>query len=531
MENIVSGPDKQPVFGKGPDYTDRIESMIEARKKLLDDLQNEALINAEKDEFDKMEAEAQKRYNDTIDDIKKKQKSAQEILDKPGQTPKAELDKLKGFVSTPAENLPEGQAAANALNSVIDETENKRTDAAFKRAEELQKQEEEANKKAIDRKIKHIDDIVEWDKVEGQKTDIQIRENSDKELQLLEDKYSKGLISLKKYTKQKKVIEDQDALDEAKNNLVTLQAQAPNQRAAIAAKLGAGEITQQESDTQNQAIDNTLEEQQNKIKKATIQLQQDIKTSWKDTFKEITDGIKEVTDTMIQALLIQSQEIQKSNDYRLKMQDKLIQEETALAIAGKENTLAFQIAQADKIEAQQLAEQKKQKHLKELEILINAVAKFAEKDPTTALAKGFAVLAAVKGAEAIFAEEGGIIGQISQRSVIGAHGYSRTHTGGNDVLLHAQKGEGILSVPEMQNLGAVNFGMLKNYLKRPLNEKPLLMAGTSLSMDSVVEEVRSLKEVVKNKKETNVNWDEMNNMIVTEVENGVKKSIKYIRAR
>ena len=210
-------------------------------------------------------------------------------------------------------------------------------------------------------------------------------------------------------------------------------------------------------------------------------------------------------------------------------QQRAIDVQKDLAQKGLDNDLAFEEKRADELTKAKLKEQVKLKKIKELETFLNALANFAEKDPKTALPKALALLAATKAAEAVYAEDGGIIGQIGSRSLIGT-GMSRRHPGGGDVLLHAQKGEGILSVKEMNNLGIGNFNMLKSMLKTPFSEKLIPGKGASIMVQDnsvLIEKLESLERTIKNKKEVQIDFDEMNQWIKTEVENGIKKVTKH----
>jgi hypothetical protein len=250
-------------------------------------------------------------------------------------------------------------------------------------------------------------------------------------------------------------------------------------------------------------------------------------------FAEQVKAIAEQVNEIAQTALNAATDVANSNidvmNSQLDEEARMIDVQKSLAQKGLDNDLAFEEKRADELEKQKIKEQIKLKKIKELETFLNAVAQFSEQDPKTALPKALTLLAATKAAEAVYAEEGGIIGQINAQSMIGT-GMSRRHSGGGDVLLHAQKGEGIFSVKEMNNLGVGNFNMLKSMLKSPFNEKLLPSKGSSVMVQDnteLINEVKALKTAIMNKKEVSIDFDEMNQWIKTEVENGIKKVTKH----
>jgi hypothetical protein len=247
----------------------------------------------------------------------------------------------------------------------------------------------------------------------------------------------------------------------------------------------------------------------------------------KDSIKNTADSMKEILSyyTSTKEAIINGNI--KTIDHQESLQRDSIETQRRLAEQGKANTLAFEEKKQADLELQRKKEEKKLIKMKELEVFMNAIASFSKDDPKTALAKALAEIAMVKAAEASFMESGGIIGSNNMKSVVGFGGLSRRHSSGNDVLLHAEKGEGILSVKEMSNLGSNNFNFLKGMLKSPLNEKMITSQINVSKNDNkeIVNRLESLERTIKDKKETSVDWDSYNNMIrmnVTEMERGVK---------
>ena len=310
-------------------------------------------------------------------------------------------------------------------------------------------------------------------------------------------------------------------------------------------KLVDGKITQEQYDKQSKELEiKSLEDKlaiEQQYGNDDIKLQQTIADKKLDLQKEEAKKAKELTKQTVEAVneiaqkaLESVSNVAENNiniiDTQLTAQQRAIDVQKDLAQKGLDNDLAFEEKRADELTKAKLKEQVKLRKIKELETFLNALANFAEKDPKTALPKALALLAATKAAEAVYAEDGGIIGQIGSRSLIGS-GMSRRHKSGNDVLLHAEKGEGILSVKEMNNLGIGNFNMLKSMLKTPFSEKLIPNKGGTIVVQNnsaLLERLDSLEKTIKNKKEVSIDFDEMNQWIKTEVENGVKKVIKHV---
>lgn len=340
----------------------------------------------------------------------------------------------------------------------------------------------------------------------------------DQQKNALTKQYNDGILSLEEYNKKLKALDlqrlkDQKAADLAADDITIKSLQ---ERIDIATT--AGEDTTQ--------LDEALKKAQNKRDEDALRDQTNIDAKIiesaekrADKIKEIVNTIKEVTNTALEAVNSMIENNIAVIDTQMSRQEKMIDYQKTLAEKGLANDLAFEEKRADEMVKKKLDEQKKLRKIKELETFLNSLAAFAEQDPKTALPKALGLLAATKAAEAVYAEDGGVIGQISSRS----YGMNRRHSSGKDVLLHAEQGEGILSVKEMSNLGAGNFHMLKSMLKTPFMEKIIPNRVLQQDNSAVINELKSLQDIVKNKKEITYSIDDMNMFIQTEIENGIKK--------
>ncbi len=132
----------------------------------------------------------------------------------------------------------------------------------------------------------------------------------------------------------------------------------------------------------------------------------------------------------------------------------------------------------------------------------------------------------------MYGEKGALLGSGGERSTVSMFGASRRHASGNDILVHAEKGEGLLSRGEVKALGGPDgFLMLKAALAMPMNQRqiPLVAVnGSHNNYSDIANEMRELKELVANIQITNITGDELGNIIETRERNGVKDITKHI---
>jgi hypothetical protein len=256
------------------------------------------------------------------------------------------------------------------------------------------------------------------------------------------------------------------------------------------------------------------------------QLREDEKAEMKKSTKEAIDNMQEIGEFVIKL----NEERIKNNieaiDHQQEMQKDAIDVQRKQAELGHANTLAFEEKKQADLEKERMKEQKKLVKLKELEMFMNAIAAFSKDDPKSAVAKALAELAIVKGVEATFAEDGGLLGQTKDKSWQG-----RKHKGGGDILVHAQTGEGILSRADISSMGGEKaFLNFKNMLGT--NKLPQIpMSGVMFQgMDTrkLEDKLDNLEKAFKNKKEVYVDWESHGVMNVTTMENGIKDTVKHI---
>lgn len=215
-------------------------------------------------------------------------------------------------------------------------------------------------------------------------------------------------------------------------------------------------------------------------------------------------------------------------EQEIDLQEKSVDTQRNLAERGLANTLDFEEKRAAELRRKQQVEAERNKRIKLLETFLNALADFSKEDAKNALPKALLQVALATAASAAFAEEGGVIGEIKERSFMG-----RRHRGGGDVLVHAQTGEGILPRDSMNVIGRRNFELLRNVGRHPIREDIFKMpkldvhgGGSQVSNEDVVREIKSLQAIVKNKKESHYSIDEFGNYINRTMEDGIKTITK-----
>lgn len=236
---------------------------------------------------------------------------------------------------------------------------------------------------------------------------------------------------------------------------------------------------------------------------------------------------KEALDTIFKAQQEAFDKRQELLDKELDLQAENIETQRRLAENGLTNTLAFEEKRQAELQRQQQLEAQKQKRIKLLETFLNSLAEYSKTDPNTALQKALLQVALAQAATAVFAEDGGIIGEIGERSNL-----RRKHRGGGDVLLHAQTGEGIFSRKEMDNLGRRNFHLLKDAARFPIRDDVFAMpklavaGGMAVNNAELIKEVKGLRADIKNQKRETFELNKFGEYIKTSIENGVTEVTK-----
>ncbi len=255
-----------------------------------------------------------------------------------------------------------------------------------------------------------------------------------------------------------------------------------------------------------------------------VQINKDLAEVKEKQQKEALANMFETTKMFLDAIELASEDSVKSLEYQMQMQQNVVDTQRVKAEQGLANDLAFEERRQNEMEKKKQQELKKQRRIKELETFLNSIAKFSEDNPNTALAKALGLLAATKAAEAVFAEDGALLGDSGQKSWRG-----RRHASGKDILVHAEQGEGLLSRKEIGALGGKQgFFALKDYLKNPLQERAIPLA-KMFDNSGVISRLESLEQTIKNKPDYHIEWDGLEYRIETSIKNGIKERMKIQR--
>ena len=247
-----------------------------------------------------------------------------------------------------------------------------------------------------------------------------------------------------------------------------------------------------------------------------------------DIHDQEIESIKEKLSTISELYDKAFERRQEQLDQEIEAQKTNIDVQRDLAARGLDNTLDFEEKRLADLRRKQQVESERNKRVKLLESFLNAFADFSKSDAKNALPKALLQVALATAASAAFAEEGGIIGEIKEKSF-----FNRRHRGGGDVLIHGQIGEGLLPRDSMKVLGRRNFELLRNIGRHPIREDIFKMpkidahsGGSQVSNEEVVKEIRTLQHIIKNKKESHYSVDEFGNYIKRTMENGIEEITK-----
>lgn len=246
----------------------------------------------------------------------------------------------------------------------------------------------------------------------------------------------------------------------------------------------------------------------------------------KEWVKDWVSGINEVLQAMLNALNNMVEAEMNANNIRMDNQREILETQRTLAAKGLENTLAFEQKRNDEMAKQQIDLQRKQQRIKELQIFLNAMAKFAEEDPKSALTKALSLIAATKVAETIFAEEGAIVGTHETKF------RGQRHRSGRDRIAIVEDGEVILPKAKAMEMGLNSKSKFSQFLKTPFSEKimPVAVAQHD-NYDKLAREMKELKEIIRNKQEVSINWDNFDTRIETRIKGSLKEVTKVKKSR
>lgn len=504
--------------------SDSQKELADAANKALKESKNKSL--GQKANYDGEFIKKTKEIN--FEKIKSEATSSEEILDIETAKEKESLrilyeaDKLKiKAVIANGKNTKEEKKKANDDLLIIDEK--------FRTAN-------------LDLQTIYFDKLF---KIETDKQDI--------EGKIIEDKFKAGL----EFQKEAKSIHEDRLISDAANTFISakqeienlklaekekLRIQKENNEAEIKSKYEKGLKTIEDQKVLDQAMIDLNVTYKNKIadidknaadKKAALdkKANEDAKKFFDDLLKAFIDSEKR-----------KSAEKLKQFDDRISDEKKYTDYQRQRATAGLSNTLEFEQGNLAKLEIEkQKAQKKEERRLKAL-AFISLLAGYAKTDAKTAFPNALKDTAKTEIATAAFKEKGGLAGSNTETTQISGGMLSRSHGWNNDILAVLDRREGILTANQMSKIGGENglnklgvlidSGTLFNNKNVMFPEIPIFKDNSIVYNDNkLIEEVRSLQNIIKNKKETAVNVDEYGNIIKRESENGYTRVIKKMRER
>lgn len=207
-----------------------------------------------------------------------------------------------------------------------------------------------------------------------------------------------------------------------------------------------------------------------------------------------------------------------------------IKRQQDLADKGRVNTLAFEEKQRAEDELKK--EEQKDKDIKRAKALMyfNAVIEFSKTDPASAPFKALAQVAIASAIAGAFKD--------------GVEGFKGkgTDTSDSNLVLLSNNESVITAKGTRENTGlatAMNTGKVKeyfveNYAPRIALEAPMSgvnwgvkQSNNDAQMKMLGDKLDMLNNTLKSKKETSIEWNQHGEMTVNEVENGVKRVMKY----
>jgi hypothetical protein len=256
------------------------------------------------------------------------------------------------------------------------------------------------------------------------------------------------------------------------------------------------------------------------------------KEARKKQFDSAIDDSQKLADALSTAAKEQSDREIAGIDKQIEAQKNSLQIQQERAEKGLNNTLELEQKKAADLEIERQKALEKEKHRQQLIAFYNLFASYAKDDAKTALPNALKDVAAAKIAEALFAEDGGIIGDIKTMAMLGS-GALRSHGAGYDTLVMADKREGILSVDEIQALGGKDgFNELRENIKKGnLYEQVPVFAPihSAHSNANVIKAIKSLEKTIANQPKYITKLDNLGNILTEYTTETLKHTRKIMQ--
>lgn len=476
----------------------------EEKKELLD-LENEiiqARINQVKDEFDKESQQVSLNYKIALERLEENHLKGLLIEEQYIRLKKElkEVEKLKQIEIQ--ENYYDKLDTLSANNNKdIFQKELELENIRYEKAQREVKDEEGKYAILEQLKIEHLKNMQSIEDNEKDRLIAHVKEVS-KRSELMEektntDKYLRSE-TIRKKARKKRLENLQDEIDE--------EAKILNDPS-----ISTEEFTKIAQDKLN------LEKQQSELRRQIRE----------EEFKEMLDNLNTMLDFTEKALKRESDLKNKQLDNDLAMRGRNIQQQQALAIAGKDNILAFEKAAAAKDERQKQELAIKDANRAEGVAAIKLLASFAEKgEPSQALAKTVIVMAMER---ALFPRHYDGIEDTGNGSDIDSKGGFAAILHPHERVVNAKQNAmiGDMSNDELAKI-ARNYqnGYLPKYITETNTTSFAENATNSLLLQqfsTMNEEIKSIKQTLKTRPVSSINLNNIGEVIDTRIVNGLKK--------
>lgn len=326
--------------------------------------------------------------------------------------------------------------------------------------------------------------------------------------------------------KKEKIIDTGKELAEEREKRIREENEAllkKYQEEQMLAEINAKQITEIEK--------NELKERE-KSRLAKVELEKKIADEEKAQREK---NIKELQGYLTQSLDLIEEEIAKESEAKQKQFDKdisnrqnNIEAQRRLAERGLSNTLAFEERELAKAELAKEQQARKDIQRQKAVTFFKLLASYSEKDPNTALQKAIA--------DTVLAD---VIAGAFKDGVEDFKGKG-TETSDSNLVLLSNRESVITAKGTKENPGlatAMNKGSVDDYFEKEylpkyamnLNVPMAKQMSDSASLHQLVnvnKRLESLEKTILNKKETNINLDNLGNVITENIENGFKTIIK-----
>lgn len=265
----------------------------------------------------------------------------------------------------------------------------------------------------------------------------------------------------------------------------------------------------------------------------TKELEEDKKIN-QARIKEAGEFTNKILDDLDKRYKAQNERTSKAQQLEVDTRQKSIDRQQALADRGQANTLAFEKSKLAEVQLAQQKQQKAEERQQKTIAFLRLLAGYAQSDAPDALKKAAIDIALATAITGSFAA-----------GVEALQGKGTTTSDENLVLL-SNKESVITADGTADNPGlatAMNKGTVKQYFENIYLPKYLTPVsqlsfadnvGNSAALNhlsSINNRLQSLENTIKNKRETTTNWDKHGNLLVSEVEAGIKRTVQYVKRK